>query len=91
MEEKFNKFAGKNCTLTKLKKNLDSVAEEGHTVTGPFFPRIDSLGIRAAILHSCGTKQFRTSDIKNIVEETDNSITFETQTSVYKLEEINGK
>jgi hypothetical protein len=88
MEESFLKFNNKECSLVKITMNKDSKVEAGKEFTGTFQLQMDSVGLRAKIFHS-GSRMLITSDIQAVLETTDNSIIFETTTSVYKLEEKN--
>lgn len=81
------KFDDQKCTLTKVSKHADSAIEAGDSVTGIFVAYTDKLGVRGSIVKPDGKLRI-TSDIKDVRDETENSVVFETQTSVYLLERV---
>jgi hypothetical protein len=87
MKENFNNFIKKQVTLVKLELFGESAIEKGRKIEG-FFNIVEHPDgpetIRATIYNI--DNFIGTSKIYEIVEKTDNSVIFRTETSIYKLE-----
>lgn len=89
---KFNKFMGKECKLTKIgSKRENYFVDVGHSQHGEmdlyeYLQTDTSPAATGVILRARGFNFLRTSPIVKVTDETSDSLIFETEGGVYKLD-----